>query len=265
MNAIFSLNKAVKVVAMAAVTIMILTLFPISVSAAEGLSVSCASGTDFGTLTVGYTQPAAKTVTIKNTGDAALTNVQITDITPDYDHYFSVSPAGFNEPSLPDGDSCELTVQPRADLPEGDYELTIEIGAEELSPAEYKSITFAFKVKAPVFEVLNASIHFISQPIEPGTSRMINTYIVITPDTPDGLTYRVSGLLGTPVDPGTSISADRLLTAGAGEKNIFLSVTAASVYDPDVSDTALFLTAIDAGNLGRISTDNDLAMAFPAH
>ena len=79
---------------------------------------------DFGSVYTGYTQPAAKTVTITNTG-----NQQVTVTLPTANDFIITAGTGFTNGSAaiePDG-TATFTVQPKAGLAEGTYSENITI------------------------------------------------------------------------------------------------------------------------------------------
>ncbi|MGL6201575.1 MAG: hypothetical protein ACRC3H_21880, partial [Lachnospiraceae bacterium] len=96
---------------------------------------------DFGTKNEGYTQPDAKTVTIKNTGNSTVTLIQ---------------PSGANyeigtlsTTALATGETATFTVQPKADLAAGDYNGTITVSTDKGTSVEVKvsfTVNEEFKV-----------------------------------------------------------------------------------------------------------------------
>ena len=79
---------------------------------------------DFGSVYTGYTQPAAVTVTITNTGNRPLTLTQ-----PASTSSFVVGTLSKTE--LPVGEKATFTVQPKAGLPVGTYKETIVVSATD--------------------------------------------------------------------------------------------------------------------------------------
>ena len=79
---------------------------------------------DFGSVYTGYTQPAAQTVTITNSGNQPLTLTQ-----PAYTSSFVVGP--LSTTSLPVNGTATFTVQPKAGLAEGTYSENITVSSSE--------------------------------------------------------------------------------------------------------------------------------------
>ena len=83
-----------------------------------GLTATPAS-LDFGSVYTGYTQPEAKTVTVTNTGEQAVT------LTQPASRYYDVITAGSLE--LPVGGKATFTVQPKTGLTAGEYSETLTV------------------------------------------------------------------------------------------------------------------------------------------
>ena len=80
------------------------------------------SALDFGSVTTGYAAPAARTVTVENTGNRSVTLTQ---------------PAGtkyeigsLSDPTLAPGETSEFTIRPKAGLAVGNHDETIAVGAD---------------------------------------------------------------------------------------------------------------------------------------
>ena len=87
-------------------------------------SISADTELDFGSVYTGYTQPAAQTVTITNSGNQPLTLTQ-----PAYTSSFVVGP--LSTTSLPVNGTATFTVQPKAGLAEGTYSENITVSSSE--------------------------------------------------------------------------------------------------------------------------------------
>ena len=91
---------------------------------------------DFGTVTEGYTQaPAAKTVTITNTG-----NQDVTVDLPTSTNYTVTAGTGFTngKAALSSGGKAQFTVQPKTGLGVGDYSETLAISGSNSTSANVK-------------------------------------------------------------------------------------------------------------------------------
>ena len=108
---------------------------------------------DFGRLKVGYDQPAAKTVTLKNISQGRI-DLEKFPIAwnPDLGENFEVSSLSQNK--LNPGESATITIRPKAGLAVGDYETTIPIhtGGGRTLLAEIP-VTFAVENENPVITV----------------------------------------------------------------------------------------------------------------
>lgn len=93
---------------------------------------------DFGSAYTGYAQPAAQTVTVKNTG-----NQQVTVTLPAANDFIITAGTGFTDGSaaIKPGDTATFTVQPKTGLSAGTYNETIEVtgteGAAVTIPASF--------------------------------------------------------------------------------------------------------------------------------
>ena len=95
---------------------------------------------NFGNAYTGYTQPAAQTVTITNTGNRPQTLVQ-----PASTNSFIVGNLSTTELAV--GETATFTVQPKADLPVGTYSEDITVSSSEGATL---SITASFNVRKEV-------------------------------------------------------------------------------------------------------------------
>ena len=100
---------------------------------------------DFGTVTEGYTQaPAAKTVTITNTG-----NQDVTVDLPTSTNYTVTAGTGFTngKAALSSGVKAQFTVQPKTGLGAGDYSETLTIsGSNSTRNSTRASVKLSFEV-----------------------------------------------------------------------------------------------------------------------
>jgi len=93
---------------------------------------------NFGSAYTGYTQPAAQTVTVKNTG-----NQQVTVTLPTANDFIITAGTGFTDGSaaIKPGETATFTVQPKTGLSAGTYNETIEVtgteGAAVTIPASF--------------------------------------------------------------------------------------------------------------------------------
>ncbi len=95
---------------------------------------------DFGSAYTGYTQPAAQTVTLTNTGNQRVTLVQPTATN------FEITTS--DELTLNAGESVEFTIQPKDNLPRGSYSEQIVVSNTN---DEKATITATFTVKEPPY------------------------------------------------------------------------------------------------------------------
>ena len=98
---------------------------------------------DFGSAYTGYTQPAAQTVTLTNTG-----NQQVTVTLPTANDFIITAGTGFTDGSaaIKPGDTATFTVQPKAGLSAGTYSDTITVS--DTNNNVTSSITASFTVKS---------------------------------------------------------------------------------------------------------------------
>ena len=97
---------------------------------------------DFGSAEAGYDQPAARTVTVTNTGDTQLTLTQ-----PTADDYVIGS---LSRTTLSAGQSSTFTVRPRAGLEAGSYSETVSVRAGEAGSVSLRlSFTVAEEEEEP--------------------------------------------------------------------------------------------------------------------
>ena len=96
------------------------------------------SALDFGSVTEGYTAaPEAKTVTVTNTGNQAVTLTQPTS------NYYTIGTLSKSE--LAPNDTATFTVQPKAGLPVGNYNEVVTVSSTDNTSA---SVTLDFAVAA---------------------------------------------------------------------------------------------------------------------
>ena len=113
----------------------------------DSYSIKASTITSFGALQAPYTQPAAKTVTITNTGTGAITLIQ-----PSAVNYLIGT---LSKTSLAaTGETAAFTVQPKAGLAAGTYNETITINGTNDASA---TISVAFTVTPAVSYLLTAS------------------------------------------------------------------------------------------------------------
>ncbi len=98
---------------------------------------------NFGNAYTGYTQPAAQTVTVKNTG-----NQQVTVTLPTANDFIITAGTGFTDGSaaIKPGETATFTVQPKAGLSVGTYSDTITVS--DTNNNVTSSITASFTVKS---------------------------------------------------------------------------------------------------------------------
>ena len=99
-----------------------------------------ATALDFGSAYTGYAQPAAKTVTLTNTG-----NQQVTVTLPTANDFIITAGTGFSSAIKP-GEKATFTVQPKAGLSAGTYSDTITVS--DTNNNVTSSITASFTVKS---------------------------------------------------------------------------------------------------------------------
>lgn len=103
---------------------------------------------DFGTVDIGYTQPAAQPVTITNTG-----NQELTVTLPTSEPYtISGSGEGWNENgsiTLATGDSATFTVRPNTGLGTGTYDETLTVTGTNGGNSAQASVSLTFTVEQP--------------------------------------------------------------------------------------------------------------------
>ena len=95
---------------------------------------------DFGSAYTGYTQPAAQTVTLTNTGNQRVTLVQPTATN------FEITTS--DNLTLNAGESVKFTIQPKDKLPRGSYSEQITISGNDGASA---TLTASFTVKEPPY------------------------------------------------------------------------------------------------------------------
>ena len=98
------------------------------------------SALDFGSITEGEERPAAQTVTVKNTGNQAVT------LNPPTATNFEI--AKIDDLALDAGESVKLTIQPKDKLPRGSYSEQIVVSNTN---DEKATITATFTVKEPPY------------------------------------------------------------------------------------------------------------------
>lgn len=121
------------------VAVYALTAPATALAATQQLTVTAPT---FTAVAEGYTQPAAKPITIKNTGEAWITSISISI---DSDNFLLKKPEGniILAPDVSTNDK-EYTIQPKAGLPMGEYTavITVEYGSGQTATA-----TVSFTVK----------------------------------------------------------------------------------------------------------------------
>jgi len=118
-------------------------------------TISASTLTSFGSLQVGYTQPAAQTVTITNTGTEAVTLTQPTSA--DYDI------GQLSTTTIAAGAPATFTVQPKASLGVGTHNETITVNGTGGASA---AVSANFAVTAVSVQIVNAATPYISaQPV----------------------------------------------------------------------------------------------------
>lgn len=116
------------------------------VSPTYSISVDSAA-LDFGTVDIGYTQPAAQPVTITNTG-----NQELTVTLPTSENYtISGSGEGWSDGSitLTTGAAATFTVQPNAGLGTGTYDETLTVTGTNGGNSAQASVSLTFTVEQP--------------------------------------------------------------------------------------------------------------------
>ena len=96
---------------------------------------------DFGSAYTGYAQPAAQTVTVKNTGNQPVTLTQ-----PSSTDNFEVG--ALSTTTLATGETASFTIQPKDKLPRGSYSEQITISGNDGASA---TLTASFTVKEPPY------------------------------------------------------------------------------------------------------------------
>lgn len=104
-----------------------------------GLNVSPAI-LDFESEETGYIAPAARTVTVTNTGDKSVT------LTQPVSEYFEIG--ALSKTELSPGEKATFTVSPKASLPVGDYVEEIEVSGMSNYNRVASSVSASFEVKA---------------------------------------------------------------------------------------------------------------------
>ena len=112
-----------------------------------GISVD--TEVDFGTAYSNYTQPEAKTVTIKNTGNQTVTLNQPASAN------FEIGE--LSKKNLPAGETATFTVRPEAKLTAGTYDNTIAVSGSNGSNTVNASVSVKFTVKTELQVTLTAA------------------------------------------------------------------------------------------------------------
>jgi hypothetical protein len=113
----------------------------LTVTATPTYSISASSLTSFGSLQTPYTQPAAQTVTITNTGSGSVTLTQPTAANYDIGALSKTALAT-------NGETATFTVRPKAGLPVGTYNETITVTGTNSANA---TVSASFSVTADPF------------------------------------------------------------------------------------------------------------------
>ncbi len=166
---------------------------------------------NFGRAKVGYTQPEAQTVTVKNTGNQEVTLTQ--PVSGDYEI------GTLSKTTLPVGDSAEFTVRPKAGLSIGQYLETIVISGSNGTKA---SVTADFTVTdGTVQEYIIEAAAGNGGSINPEGKQTVseggNLTFTITPDTG----FEIDRVMVDGLDNGTDVT-DQLV---GGNRYTFEDVT----------------------------------------
>jgi len=119
----------------------------LAIGAATTYSISTSPNPAFGSLTVGYTQPAAQTVTVTNTGSGAVT----LNALPSVANYTLTALSTTN---LAAGGTATFTIRPNAGLAAGTYNRTFTVAG---SNGVNASVTVSFEVTASLTYSISAS------------------------------------------------------------------------------------------------------------
>ena len=124
------------------------TVATLTITAAPTYSISASpDNPSFGSLAAGYTQPAAQTITITNTGSGAIT----LNALPAVSNY---TLSALSTTSLAAGATAIFTIRPNAGLAEGDYNPTFNVtGSNSVSV----TISPTFEVTAALTYAISAS------------------------------------------------------------------------------------------------------------
>ena len=85
---------------------------------------------DFGSVVQGYTQPAAQTITILNTGTGSITLNALPTVAN-----YTLTPGPNWTTAIPEGQSRTFTIRPNAGLTAGAYNATITINGSNATSA----------------------------------------------------------------------------------------------------------------------------------
>jgi hypothetical protein len=123
----------------------------------------------FGSVVSGYTQPAAKTVTIYNTGTGAVTLYQ-----PSASSNYTLGNLG--KAVVPAGDSTTFTVRPKPSLPIGNYDEVIAInGSNDVGATVLVSFDV---VSSPIYDISASALDPFESVVEPYTQPAAKTVTV---------------------------------------------------------------------------------------
>jgi uncharacterized repeat protein (TIGR02543 family) len=170
----------------------------LTVNAAPSYTITANPTTkDFGSLTVGYTAPAAQTVTITNTGNSSVTLTQPTSTN------YTIGTLSYT--TLAANGTATFTVAPKAGLAVGNYDETLTVSTDHSTNA---TVELSFSVTAaPTYTItFNPNGGSVSE-----TSRSVASGTAV-------------GTLPTPTRSG-SYSFDGWYTAASGGTQISASTT----------------------------------------
>jgi len=188
----------------------------IVIAAAPTYAISASTLTSFGSLQTPYTQPAAQTVTVTNTGTGSVTLTQPTAL-----NYLigTISPA-----TIAPGATATFTVQPKADLAVGNYDETIAIVG---SAGASTTVDASFTVTAPPVDAETPTISVQPHDVTVNEGDVVTLSVQASVSDGGSLSYQwyyFGGNTGIPIG-GAIISSFSPTTMIAGVYSFYVVVT----------------------------------------
>ena len=185
--------------------------------------ISASTITSFGSLTAGYSQPAAKTVTVTNSGTGEVTLTQPTATNYEI--------GALSATTLAAGATATFTVRPKAGLAVGTYNETITINGTNGAKA---TVSAAFTVTpalppAPVITTatgaLTGGTTDLPYSVTLAATNSPTSWTVSSGSLPAGLTLNNSGVIsGTPTSAGTANFTVTATNAGGTSAQVAFSI-----------------------------------------